>query len=100
MRSEQRFEAQTIGNSPPVTGPGLGLSALWNRLAEVFGKIRVNRRRSLRLCETLALGEKRIVAIVECDQQRFLLAATPQNISLLQALGPVQPDLKQEKSEE
>jgi flagellar biogenesis protein FliO len=44
------------------------------------------RERRLRLCETLSLGEKRFVAVVEYGRQKFLLAGTPQNISLLQRL--------------
>jgi flagellar biogenesis protein FliO len=50
--------------------------------------------RRLRLCETLSLGEKRFVAVVEYDRDKFLLAGTPENISLLQRLdvGPEKPD--------
>ena len=71
------------------------LTSLWHRLQGIFPKISVNRRRTLRLCESLSLGEKRIVAVVECDDQRYLLGATAQSVSLLQALGPTQV---QEKS--
>jgi len=39
--------------------------------------------RSLRLCETLPLGEKRLLAVVEFGRQRLLIAATSQSISLL-----------------
>jgi hypothetical protein len=46
-----------------------------------------HRKRRLHLCETLSLGEKRFLAVVEYDQQKFLLAGTPVNISLLQRLG-------------
>jgi len=46
------------------------------------------RQRRLRLCETLSLGDKRLIALVEYENQRFLVAATPQHISLLQSLGP------------
>ena len=61
------------------------------RLRALFSVVKVQRtNRRLRLCETLSLGEKRIVAVVEFEDQRFLLAATPQNISLLQSLGPAQ----------
>ncbi len=66
--------------------------SLWARIAASFSRIRANRRRALRLCETLSLGEKRFVAVVECDNQRFLLAGTQQNISLLQSLGPTKPE--------
>jgi flagellar biogenesis protein FliO len=68
------------------------VASLWARINSSFLKIRVNRRRALRLCETLSLGEKRLVAVVEFDNQRFLLAATQQNITLLQSLGPARPE--------
>jgi flagellar biogenesis protein FliO len=45
------------------------------------------RERRLRICETLSFGEKRFIAVVEYDRQRFLLGGTPQNISLLQCLN-------------
>ena len=65
------------------------------RLRTLFAEVKVQRRnRRLRLCESLSLGEKRIVAVVEFEDQRFLLAATPQNISLLQSLGPVRAEEK------
>lgn len=44
------------------------------------------RQRCLRLCEMLSLGEKRFLAVVEYGQEKFLLAGTPQNISLLKRL--------------
>lgn len=56
-------------------------------LRRCFAKVHIQRReRKLRLCDSLALGEKRMIAVVEFEQQRFLVAATPSNISLLQAL--------------
>jgi flagellar biogenesis protein FliO len=56
-------------------------------LSRIFSIAVSNRReRRLRLCETLSLGEKRFIAVVEYGKQKFLLAGTPQNISLLQSL--------------
>jgi hypothetical protein len=49
--------------------------------------VRVRRReRSLRLCETLPLGEKRFLAVVQFEGRRFLIAATNHSISLLEKL--------------
>jgi flagellar biogenesis protein FliO len=51
------------------------------------------RERFMRLCETLPLGEKRFLAIVQIEHQRFLIATTNQSISLLYCLeGSSQPD--------
>lgn len=56
-------------------------------LGRMFSTVSVRRReRRLRLCEMLPLGEKRFVAVVEYGPQKFLLAGTPQNISLLRYL--------------
>lgn len=74
------------------------LSALWSRLLIVFKSVRMERReRRLRLCESLPLGEKRSVAVVEFEDQRFLLAVTSENISLLQSLGPAKSGINTER---
>jgi flagellar biogenesis protein FliO len=49
-------------------------------------RLSIRRERRLRLRETLSLGERRLVAIVECDRKEFLVAATGQTISLLAPL--------------
>jgi flagellar biogenesis protein FliO len=46
------------------------------------------RERALRLCETLPLGEKRFLAVVEFEGRRFLIGATNQSISLIDRLDP------------
>jgi flagellar biogenesis protein FliO len=60
------------------------LAAILSRIFAMATGHRPERR--LRLCETLSLGEKRFIAVVEYGKQKFLLAGTPQNISLLQSL--------------
>ena len=68
------------------------LGPLWARLQSVWGSIRVQRRsRQLRLCESLSLGEKRLIAVIEFGEQRFLVAATTERITLLQTLGTPHP---------
>jgi flagellar biogenesis protein FliO len=58
------------------------------RIRAAFSNVSIQRRpRSLKICETLSLGEKRLLLVVECEGQRFLIGATAQNISLLQSLG-------------
>jgi len=58
-----------------------------------FGErlLRLGRRapRRLRLCESLQLGERRFVAVVEFDAARFLVGGTPSSLVLLSRL----PDL-------
>jgi flagellar biogenesis protein FliO len=71
--------------------------ALLSRIRAAFSEVSIHRRtRRLKLCETLSLGDKRIVALVECGNRRFLIGATAQNISLLEAMAI--PDEDEEKS--
>jgi flagellar biogenesis protein FliO len=58
---------------------------LWERV------LRLSRRapRRLRLCESLPLGERRFVAVVEFDRARFLLGGTPSSLVLLSRLADV-----------
>jgi flagellar biogenesis protein FliO len=66
-----------------------GFFSFLNRIASLASLASVRRReRRLRLCEMLSLGEKRFVAVVEYGPEKFLLAGTPQNISLLKRLDP------------
>lgn len=49
--------------------------------------------RRLRLEETLALGERRFVAVVEFEQHRFLIGGTATSLSLLAELECRKTDL-------
>jgi len=56
---------------------------LWERV------LRLSRRtpRRLRLCESLPLGERRFVAVVEFEAARFLVGGTPSSVVLLSRLA-------------
>lgn len=86
--------------STPVVGPTRMweriVASLGERVRAAFSGISFNRRRGLRLCESLSLGNKRLVAVVECDDQRFLVGVTAESISLLQSLGPTKREELQE----
>ena len=47
--------------------------------------------RRLRVAETVSLGEKRFVAVVQVDGRHFLLAGGPANIALLAQLDTNEP---------
>ena len=47
--------------------------------------------RRLRVAETVSLGEKRFVAVVQVDGRHFLLAGGPTNIALLAQLDTKEP---------
>ena len=57
--------------------------ALWKRVASLGQSA----PRRLRVSETVALGERRFVAIVEFERSRFLLGGTSSSLVLLANLG-------------
>jgi len=63
------------------------LSHVTGFLANLLRGIKVRRvDRTLRLCESLPLGERRFLAVVECGRNRFLIGVTNQAISMLRQL--------------
>jgi flagellar biogenesis protein FliO len=75
-----------LGATSKQTSP---FSGLLERLIDLVKSVRIeHRQRRLRLCESLALGDKRSVAVVEFEEQRFLLGISSSGVSLLQSLGP------------
>jgi len=63
------------------------ISAVNQRVASVHKHLRRQRSaRRLRLSETLSLGEKRFLAVVQFQHQEFLVGGTGQSIALLARL--------------
>lgn len=74
-----------------LTAQGLRLSwdSFRGRLLELWSRVlRISRRspKSLRLCASLPLGERRFVAVVEFEQARFLVGGTSSSLVLLSRL--------------
>lgn len=64
--------------------------ALWSHLRTVLGRVlRIRRRgpKRLRLSESLPLGERRFVAVVEFEKARFLVGGTSSSLVLLSRLA-------------
>jgi flagellar biogenesis protein FliO len=64
---------------------------IWRRTAAAVKRILQRNRpsRRLRLCESLALGDRRFVAVVEFERSRFLVGGTAGSLVLLARLeGP------------
>jgi hypothetical protein len=59
------------------------LREAWARVGQV--RVRQNRRR-LRVCETVPLGEKRFVAVIQVDDKQFLVGGASNSVSLLAQL--------------
>jgi flagellar biogenesis protein FliO len=64
----------------------LHVAEIWERV------LRLGRRapKRLRLCESLPLGERRFVAVVEFEAERFLVGGTPSSMVLLSRLADCQ----------
>lgn len=52
-----------------------------------LGKVKVQTaRKTLRLCESLPLGDKRFVAVIQVENERFLIGGAAGSVSLLTRL--------------
>jgi len=64
------------------------LLAIWDTLSILWRKAGVRSRvRRLRLSESLPLGEKRFVAVIEFESEQFLIGGGSAGVSLLARLG-------------
>jgi hypothetical protein len=68
-------------------------SDLWRRARSLWERMlrwSHHAPRRLRLCESLPLGERRFVAVVEFERSRFLVGGTSASLVLLARLGNAQ----------
>ena len=69
---------------------GMGVLPLWRRAREFGERVwRLGQRapRRLRLCESLPLGDRRFLAVVEFEAERFLVGGTASSVVLLSRLA-------------
>jgi len=74
----------------PATPASPAAIDLWRQLRACWKRLRQWGRRAprrLRLCDSLPLGERRFVAVVEFESSRFLLGGTTSSLVLLARLG-------------
>jgi flagellar biogenesis protein FliO len=82
--------------SSTVTNSGLQSMPAFSWLRHLFGHIRIRRReRALRIVETVSLGEKRLVAVLEFEEQQYLIGVTNQSITLLRSLRDAGPPARE-----
>jgi len=63
------------------------LSLLTSKLSGLFAHIRVSRsQKRLRVCESVSLGEKRFLALIQVDGEEFLVGGASNSISTLARL--------------
>jgi len=61
----------------------------WQRLQAALRRRGLGARsRRLRLCETLPLGDRRFVAVIQVDDKEFLIGASSTQVQLLTQLRP------------
>jgi flagellar biogenesis protein FliO len=75
---------------------------LWRRLRAWWKRLRRWSQRAprrLRLCDSLPLGERRFVAVVEFEHSRFLVGGTPSSLVLLARLGNDQAQNREDEKE-
>jgi hypothetical protein len=80
----KRFTHDAAATAPPAKRD------LWRRARVLWERIRrLSHRapRKLRMCESLPLGERRFVAVVEFERARFLVGGTSASLVLLARLG-------------
>ncbi|HZQ67115.1 MAG TPA: flagellar biosynthetic protein FliO [Terriglobales bacterium] len=75
--------------------PRLGQKLLWRWLGNWRGRRSAKR---LRVAETVQLGERRFLAVVEFESRRFLIAGTASSIALLSDLPPTSQDAAEESA--
>jgi flagellar biogenesis protein FliO len=78
----------TVETNERVAQSGSLFTRLVGSAIRLLRSVRVrHHKRFLRICETLPLGEKRFLALVQFERQRFLIGVTQDSIALLDRLG-------------
>lgn len=86
----------TIAAQESATVPARSAAPFWKAvvdgIAVTLRKVRVQKKaRTLRLEETLPLGERRFLAVVRWRDEKLLLGVTPQTITLLESPSKNEP---------
>src|SRR5579859_2263386 len=77
---------QTDGTKIVADSVAAGLWRSVRRWCEGIRRVSRRQPKRLRLCESLALGDRRFVAVVEFEQSRFLIGGTQGSLVLLAPL--------------
>src|SRR5271169_6882187 len=79
--------AETMDSRPGVGDWRAFLHYAWSGLQWITRRVKVQHaRRTLRVCESVSLGEKRFVAVVQVEDERFLIGGSSSSVSLLSRL--------------
>jgi hypothetical protein len=80
----------------PSKAKRLGPSPLLRALSWLQTKVVQTATKRLRVAETVSLGEKRFVSIVNVEGREFLIGGGASGVTLLAQLSPAQPSAAQE----
>jgi flagellar biogenesis protein FliO len=87
-----------VGPSQPIAGSSRPLSIvghwsesllirIWATLKWIAQRIKAQQaHKNLRVCESVSLGEKRFVAVVQVDEERFLIGGSSSSVAFLTRL--------------
>ncbi len=65
----------------------ISLARIWSALQWMVQRVSVKQaRKNLKVCENVSLGEKRFVAVIQVDEERFLIGGSSGSVSLLTRL--------------
>ena len=78
------MEANAVSRA--ITPPGAAWVALKNIWQWTRRAVKARKTRRLRVCETLSLGERRFLAVIEFDRQEFLVGGSGNSLALLARL--------------
>jgi len=80
-----RLLAHTFTRAYGLAGARLNVlrrSVIWTSLVRRTGR----KRKTLSVCETIALGDRRFVSVIQFERHRFLIGSSPSSITLLSRL--------------
>jgi len=89
MIDEGDQEAAATMPPPTVLGRTFFLPHRWARRLRALWRPRPSRQ--LRLTETVTLGEHRFIAVIEFEQQRFLIGGSSNSVAMLARLSDRAP---------
>lgn len=78
---EANAASQTISAAETTWVTAVRTLLRWGRRA-----VKIRKPRRLRVCETLSLGDRRFLAVIEFDRQEFLVGGTGSSLELMARL--------------
>ncbi len=82
-----RAESKSDFRNRPAAKILISIAAgLWQQVQKVL-KTQTAKKKLLRVCESVPLGDKRFVAVVQVDHERFLIGGAANSVAMLARLA-------------